>query len=1239
MRFTSRARLTLGKIRRGLGIALPIAAILFAIAGSTVRSNVFAVDYGQKIVDRAREIAWPYGTSDSYFRTRATDAYVRSAERAGTPNDSDCLSFVKTVIIDSGADTDFPSGSDSKEVKLVEYMKSSDKWKQINTTSVEELKPGDVLVSAEEGVGRNHIFIYLGDGKVASANLNNWYGRIGDLADEWELGRSGTPFYYDGNQYQVFRINRASNSSQNSSSSSSSYGRSSYVKPNKSQLSGTQREDFAQTNVLFYDPSECVESGTLSGICGSNSEEKIWSILRQTFDSTHAAAIFASIANEGGFQPVKWEYGNIVNLSTCDFASGMTWEDLYAGRYDGKYGVGSFGLTSGLSTYLHYINDKAPDLIKYFKDPSNTCLATGDDLAKKIGVNDTDRLIDLEVNYFLTEWLDEGRFNKFKNITNLNEAAIYWAHNIEACAACGYDAGDAQLTIRAREAQKFYDEYKDFTCEAGTNLVAGACSELSELRTKMWTEASQEDREHFMYTVGQEQYSIAGVEGYMNQIIAKYGSDGTLHDWLNGQCSAFRGGVSCLGSHTITDEEQDWINQALAGSNNVRYAVGNATGGSSEVGAGKIVCVWDGSKCRDDVDYNAEGGMGVCSVYSPSPEFGECWGLEGAEDWARSMEEKCGTSSTTSTTSTSSTSSTSAGSSSVSSSSGDVAGNDITWIGDSYSVGAQSIIEKEFPGISFGGTVNTDQSTIQDCKNVMVGFSNPCGGSSTSNPSGISLLKKAIADGGLKSYLVFALGTNDGWNNDAMNEFNKIMSEHSDVKVILVTSRTPENDYASSNDILKKMVEENSNYVLADWAAVYKESYFEGDPEKTHPVSNGGFDEWVKVIKDALDSVADGGNGCTTYEGEYPEYMQGAEPWGNLPYGPGCTYASCACGAASIAMLATVITGQDIFPNDITEYLATKFEMPYYDEEDFGKLDTEVGKHYGFEVKVDYANDNADAETKFRQYLRDGYMLHFVGSGCYPGFQLGGKCSDGHYIGIFKMIDNNTVMQANSAWGGNQESSLDDVIKAMGGGKFTAVRGSGGGGSCGGICGTTSNTVSIGSNGLTEEQAQKIADYYNSNEVTADNFIGGQIPSDCDKMNCVSFSLWFVSAFTDAVDHGGTSALIDNGSYIADTGLPSIGWKTGNEIKPFSVFGGTGSSAWSHTGVVVGKKSDDEIITIEAAYNVDAAGNCIGHDAEVMIRPKEYFAEGVGILAYSDDHLTPDEGHVGNKSMNEVLGK
>lgn len=168
-------------------------------------------------------------------------------------------------------------------------------------------------------------------------------------------------------------------------------------------------------------------------------------------------------------------------------------------------------------------------------------------------------------------------------------------------------------------------------------------------------------------------------------------------------------------------------------------------------------------------------------------------------------------------------------------------GEDITWIGDSYSVGAQSEIEAAFSGISFGSSVDDKNSQIQDGKTVS--------GGSDNNPSGLTILKKIIKDEKLKPFLVFALGTNDQWNSSKVDSFNKIM-DGKDTKVLFVNSKTKNSDYKDSNNVLKEMVDANDNYSLADWAKVAEDSWF--DSEGIHPSQGDGYKVWINAIKDAM---------------------------------------------------------------------------------------------------------------------------------------------------------------------------------------------------------------------------------------------------------------------------------------------------------------------------------------------------------------------------------------------------
>ena len=176
-------------------------------------------------------------------------------------------------------------------------------------------------------------------------------------------------------------------------------------------------------------------------------------------------------------------------------------------------------------------------------------------------------------------------------------------------------------------------------------------------------------------------------------------------------------------------------------------------------------------------------------------------------------------------------------------------GDKMTWIGDSYSVGARSIIEEKFPGISFGGSVDDANSTIQGCK--FVSASTSCNAKPT-NPPALEVLQRVIDAGDLKPYLMFVVGTNGGWSASDVTVFKEKMSSHSDTKVVFVTSKTPSNNYSDSNAKLKELADSNDNYYLADYAAIAKDEYYTKDPDHIHPTANGGYEAWVNVIEEAL---------------------------------------------------------------------------------------------------------------------------------------------------------------------------------------------------------------------------------------------------------------------------------------------------------------------------------------------------------------------------------------------------
>ena len=180
-------------------------------------------------------------------------------------------------------------------------------------------------------------------------------------------------------------------------------------------------------------------------------------------------------------------------------------------------------------------------------------------------------------------------------------------------------------------------------------------------------------------------------------------------------------------------------------------------------------------------------------------------------------------------------------------------GDQITWIGDSYSVGAAPIIESKLSGISFGGSINDANSTIQGSKFVE--------SSLASNPGGIQILQKIKDAGNLKPYLVFALGANGGIDAEQIRRVVDIAGE--DTQIVFANLYMPISDSSvqnyikTSNIALDNAKNQYNNVSVADWAAVAKDDYYSSDPSDTHPF--GGYDEWVDTIIEAMpQNCADG---------------------------------------------------------------------------------------------------------------------------------------------------------------------------------------------------------------------------------------------------------------------------------------------------------------------------------------------------------------------------------------------
>ena len=335
---------------------------------------------------------------------------------------------------------------------------------------------------------------------------------------------------------------------------------------------------------------------------------------------------------------------------------------------------------------------------------------------------------------------------------------------------------------------------------------------------------------------------------------------------------------------------------------------------------------------------------------------------------------------------------------------------------------------------------------------------------------------------------------------------------------------------------------------------------------------------------------------CTTYEGEYPEYIQYGQSWSSQSYNGG-DIGDSGCGPSSMAMIATVAAGQDIYPNDIVDITSPHGNYVYTSGSGMTELDKVVGEKYGFEViNVDYSSLE-DAESKMRKYLEDGYLLHFSGAGGAP------FTSGGHYVGAFA-INGDTVKVADSNLG-NKDYNLHDLVQAgLHGGAFSASMGGGNRNSCSSnACpergGSGSDSLKTGGFDSVDEADKTIMDPYRDLAANRPGEWGKYNIAAGTPYNCFSFSNYFITKYTTIKNFYGVPG-VDGGGYAEEfynlyhDEYPDL--KISSTPTPYSVAGcgdkyyaGDGSA--SHTFIVLGVDSAKKtMIYGEAAYGSGEEG-------------------------------------------------
>ncbi len=129
----------------------------------------------EKIVETAKKLAWPYGTPKKKrnYKTGAPRKVMKAAMKKygwadNKAEESDCGNAASTIVRESGVDKSFKALHGVKTPFPVKESKFNIPIKGRKIKSG-ELKPGDI-VRYKKRNGKQHVLIYMGDGKICEAS-------------------------------------------------------------------------------------------------------------------------------------------------------------------------------------------------------------------------------------------------------------------------------------------------------------------------------------------------------------------------------------------------------------------------------------------------------------------------------------------------------------------------------------------------------------------------------------------------------------------------------------------------------------------------------------------------------------------------------------------------------------------------------------------------------------------------------------------------------------------------------------------------------------------------------------------------------------------------------------------------------------------------------------------------------------------------------------------------------------
>ena len=329
----------------------------------------------------------------------------------------------------------------------------------------------------------------------------------------------------------------------------------------------------------------------------------------------------------------------------------------------------------------------------------------------------------------------------------------------------------------------------------------------------------------------------------------------------------------------------------------------------------------------------------------------------------------------------------------------DGGGSNVTIIGDSITKDSMTAIEEKLPKVDI---------IAQDSKQFA--------GTDDFNPTGIQVLDDLVNNNELRSRVVFALGTSGA--TVSSSDIATVVEKVGPSKEIFFLTNLDISDtkkYEDNNDEFNGAAATYNNVKVIDWmgavlsASGNPEDYIVDESESAgyaiRPTDKGK-ELFAGLIKDAVNETdkqevtvcnETGTGGGVTGDG-FTFYNQGAEPWGSIYYYTSDCYvtpergtiANTACGAASLAMIITALTGKRITPDIVADY-ARSGGHTNCGAGSWGTIAQIASDEYGLNVEYFYSGLTIDMIS---DYLREGAMFQTSGAGSTP------FTSGGHFIGL-----------------------------------------------------------------------------------------------------------------------------------------------------------------------------------------------------------------------------------------------